>query len=90
VALLTLDDKSSRPRTLVPIMSKQRQQLERAEYEFDPSLMNLMRPTVASIVQRAPMLQRASSVGRPIPVFKSDCAVADLGEYESRIRFMSI
>jgi hypothetical protein len=81
-----------RPKNLLSPLDKnvqhlKRQQLLRAEYEFDPSLANLTRPTVASIVQRAPVLpasrdvvERRAGVGRPIPVFKSDCAMADLGE----------
>jgi hypothetical protein len=99
VISLSLDDMSrhmSRPGptnsskiSLAPLstkIQKQRRQQLRAEYEFDPSILNLTRPTVASIVQRAPILpasrdvvERRAGGGRPIPVFKSDCAVADLG-----------
>jgi hypothetical protein len=74
------------PSSIMYQQQRRRQQLLRAEHEFDPTLLNLTRPTVASIVQRAPILpasrdvlERRAGTGRPIPSFKSDCAVTDTG-----------
>ena len=65
------------------------QQQRLAEMEFDPGLLNLTRPTVASIVQRAPINYGYNRIlpvdrsparlvhGRPLPFHSSDCVVGD-------------